>query len=105
MVTRSQHPQLPGVADAGIESRCPKRKRIRRPNRRNAPPPTITLFRWATQRDEGRQRYARVLLLNDCRDADGNPRVALLLPGERVPRVYPNLAAARAAERQTEAQR
>ena len=40
---------------------------------------------------------ARIVIRGDLRDADGQPRVALDLPGRRVPLAFPNIGAALAA--------
>ncbi|MDJ0391362.1 hypothetical protein QMO56_24960 [Roseomonas sp. E05] len=47
----------------------------------------------------------RLLILEACRDAEGQPRAALALPGLRLPVVYPSLAAAVAAKTALEAPR
>ena len=39
----------------------------------------------------------RIVIRDDLRDADGQPRVALDLPGRRVPLAFPNIGAALAA--------
>lgn len=62
----------------------------------------MPLFDWAKQRDEARQRCGRVVLLHTCCDESGMPRAALIMPGERLPRVFPTVAAALVAQRQAE---
>lgn len=50
------------------------------------------------------QSAARLVLLDNARDADGEPRVALMPPGPRgVPIAFPTIADALAALRQQEA--
>ncbi|MDO9501997.1 MAG: hypothetical protein Q7J52_18010 [Falsiroseomonas sp.] len=58
-----------------------------------APPPP------PPRRDSG----ARLLLRADLRDADGEPRACIAIPGWRLPLAYPNLRAALAALRTMEA--
>jgi hypothetical protein len=44
------------------------------------------------------------VFLHGCRDADGQPRAAVLMPGRPTPTVYPTIAAAmRAAQQYMEA--
>jgi hypothetical protein len=51
-----------------------------------------------------RRAEPRVILLDGCRDADGQPRAAVVVPGRPTPTVYPTLAAAtRAAQQYMEA--
>jgi len=45
----------------------------------------------------------RLLILEAYRDAEGQPRAALALPGLRLPVIYPSLAAAVAAKAALEA--
>ncbi|HWX50539.1 MAG TPA: hypothetical protein VNZ61_21035 [Roseomonas sp.] len=49
------------------------------------------------------QAPIRLLILEACRDAEGQPRAALALPGLRLPVIYPTLAAAVAAKAALEA--
>jgi len=39
----------------------------------------------------------RLILLADARSPDGEPRAGLLMPGARLPVIYPSIAAASAA--------
>jgi hypothetical protein len=48
---------------------------------------------------------ARLLLRSDIRDADGEPRACIAIPGRRLPLAFPSVAAALAALRQMEAAR
>lgn len=45
----------------------------------------------------------RVVLLDGCRDGEGLPRPALIIPGRRAPFVFPTIAAAIAAQQHMEA--
>lgn len=81
---------------------CGRRHRMRRAITL-APLP---LFQWIApepppppRRDCG----ARLVLRNDLRDADGEPRACLTIPGRRLPLAYPNLRAALAALKNMEA--
>ena len=47
---------------------------------------------------------ARIVLLDACRDAEGQPRPALMIPGRRLPVAFPTIAAALAELRRMEAQ-
>ncbi len=74
----------------------------RRPAATMAPLP---LFAWAS-RDEARRRQPapiRLVLLEACRNAEGEPRPALMVPGARLPVIFPTLAAALAAKSGMEA--
>jgi hypothetical protein len=44
----------------------------------------------------------RLLLLPDARDAEAEPRPALAIPGQRLPTIFPTVAAALAAKRAME---
>ncbi|MGK7863198.1 hypothetical protein [Falsiroseomonas sp. E2-1-a4] len=69
----------------------------------------LPLFQWiapdppppppAARRDCG----ARLVLRDDLRDADGEPRACITIPGRRLPLAYPNLRAALAALQSMEA--
>jgi hypothetical protein len=48
-------------------------------------------------------RGARLFLLLDLQDANGEPRVCLLIPGHRLPLAFPTVTAALAALRVMEA--
>jgi hypothetical protein len=45
----------------------------------------------------------RLLLLPDCRDADGEARPGLLVPGRRLPLIFGSIGAALAAKQRLEA--
>jgi hypothetical protein len=63
--------------------------------------PPLPLFAWAARQEARSTRPAasiRLFLLDTCLDADGQPRAALSVPGSRMPKVYPTLAAALAAK-------
>lgn len=63
----------------------------------------MPLFDWRPPAPRPRLTGARLLLRDDLRDAEGNPRACIHLPGRRLPLAYPNLAAALAALRAMEA--
>jgi hypothetical protein len=46
---------------------------------------------------------ARIVLRDDLRDADGEPRACLAIPGRRLPLAFPNMPAALAALARMEA--
>ncbi|GBQ91499.1 hypothetical protein AA23498_1198 [Acetobacter nitrogenifigens DSM 23921 = NBRC 105050] len=50
-----------------------------------------------------RSPVPRLILLSDARSPDGEPRAALLMPGSRLPVVFPSIAAASAAAREARA--
>ncbi len=84
---------------------CGRRASRRRTAAAAAPLP---LFEWARRRPKAAHAAApgaRLVLLHACPDAEGQPRPALLLPGQRVPRVFRSLGAALAAKQQMEAGR
>lgn len=56
-------------------------------------------------RPAGSTACTRVMLRDDLRDADGQPRICLDVPGRRLPLAFPSLAAALAAARILEATR
>lgn len=68
--------------------------------RRRRPPAVLAplpLFAWAAADAARRGRLRapiRLMMLDACRDAEGAPRPALLIPGRRLPTIYPSLAAA-----------
>ncbi|MXP62135.1 hypothetical protein E0493_02055 [Roseomonas sp. M0104] len=70
------------------------RHRNRRPP---AAPAPLPLFAWASAEAARRARLRapiRLLMLDAYRDAEGEPRPALLIPGRRLPTIFPNLATA-----------
>jgi hypothetical protein len=68
---------------------------------------TLPLFDWAARRVLLATAHPalRLVLLDACRDAEGQPRPALLIPGRRGPTVFPTIEAALAAKRMMEAAR
>ncbi len=81
---------------------CPTCGRRRRLRRAMTPAP-LPLFTWAAQHPRPRAMGARLLLRADLRDAEGEPRACIAIPGQRVPLAYPNITAALAALRAMEA--
>ena len=74
--------------------------------RGSAVAPMLPLFEWAARRTaviRAAGPAVRVILLDTCRDAEGRPRPALMIPGRRGPTVFPTIAAALAAKRSIEA--
>jgi hypothetical protein len=63
----------------------------------------LPLFAWAAacaaSQKPPRRELPRLMLLDLARDADGMPRPALMLPGRRLPTIFPSIAAALAAAR------
>ena len=88
-------------------SRCPVCGRRHRPHRAApANPAPLSLFDWANRHRAVAHTpapAARILLLDTCRDAEGQPRPGLLIPGRRLPVVFPTIAAALAAKKLMEA--
>ncbi len=85
---------------------CPTCGRRHRPRRFAAPAAPLPLFDWmppATLPRRPAGPPVRVLLLHGCRDAEGEPRPALLIPGQRLPVAFRTIAAALAAKRDMEA--
>lgn len=84
---------------------CPTCGRRYRPRRHSTPATPLPLFDWNPP-DPSPRRPAglpvRVLLLHGCRDAEGEPRPALLIPGRSLPVAFPTLAAALDAKRAME---
>lgn len=78
----------------------PDAQRRPRKRQRAASSVALPLFAWAAAQPATFR--PRIVLLHGCPDADGEPRPALLMPGQRVPRAFPTLAAALAAQRQAE---
>jgi hypothetical protein len=81
---------------------CPTCGRRHRRRRSTAPAP-MPLFEWRPPAPRPRLTGARLLLRDDLRDAEGNPRACIALPGQRHPLAFPTLAAAVAALRAMEA--
>jgi hypothetical protein len=65
----------------------------------------LGLFAWADAQRARRRMVVppRVILLHDATAPDGLPRAALLLPGARLPVVFPSLPATLAAIAEMEA--
>jgi hypothetical protein len=81
---------------------CGRKFRRRRAAREMAPLP---LFEWRRQRPghaNASRGAVRLLLLDACRDPDGAPRPALILPGRSLPVVFRTMAAALDAQRRAE---
>jgi len=73
----------------------------------DAAPAALPLFAWAARRAAASHPTApaaRIVLLDTCRDAEGQPRPALMIPGRRLPVAFPTIAAALAELRRMEAQ-
>jgi hypothetical protein len=90
--------------------RCPTRARRHRrlPRTPAASPAPLSLFAWANGRrlapdHAANLPVARIVLLDACRDGEGHPRPALMIPGRRTPAVFPTIAAALAAKTHLEA--
>lgn len=62
----------------------------------------LPLFDWAA-RHQRSATGARLLLRADLRDADGEPRACLAIPGRRSPLAFPSIPAALAALARMEA--
>jgi hypothetical protein len=56
----------------------------------------LPLFAWAA-RHQRSATGARIVLRDDLRDADGEPRACIVIPGRRLPLAFPNIPAALAA--------
>lgn len=78
---------------------CERRHRRRRP----AAPAPMPLFDWRLPPSRPCATEARLLLRDDLRDAEGNPRVCILIPGRRAPLAFPTITAALAALERMEA--
>jgi len=78
--------------------------RRHRPRRHNASAP-LPLFAWAARQHQPTAPRPRLLLRDDLRDADGEPRFCISIPGRRLPVAYPTINAALAALRAMEAAR
>ena len=74
---------------------CGRRHRLRRA----MPHAPMPLFAWAASNQRILSSGARLILRDDLRDAEGEPRACIAIPGQRVPLAYPNIAAALAALR------
>jgi hypothetical protein len=61
------------------------------------------LFEWAARRQRIAATAPRLILRADLRDADGEPRACLTIPGRRLPLAFPNIPAALAALARMEA--
>ena len=66
-------------------------------------PAPLPLFEWAARRQRIAAPAPRLILRADLRDADGEPRACLAIPGRRLPLAFPNMPAALAALAQMEA--
>ncbi len=88
-------------------TRCPccGRPRARRA-KAERPAPLLEWIERQKAMDAARQRTTtgpRLLLRDDLRDADGQPRACLAIPGRRLPLAFPSLSAALAALNRMEA--
>ena len=57
----------------------------------------LPLFEWAARRQRIAASVPRLILRADLRDADGEPRACLSIPGRRLPLAFPSIPAALAA--------
>ncbi len=57
----------------------------------------LPLFEWAARRQRSAAPAPRLILRADLRDADGEPRACLAIPGRRLPLAFPSIPAALAA--------
>jgi hypothetical protein len=57
----------------------------------------LPLFEWAARRQRSAASAPRLFLRADLRDADGEPRACLSIPGRRLPLAFPSIPAALAA--------
>jgi hypothetical protein len=90
-----------GAACAPV-SICPTcRRRFRRRKSASAPAP-MPLFIWATRHCAPPREKARLVMLHNCQDVDGEPMPALMLPGRSVPMVFRTMSAALDAQRRAE---
>jgi hypothetical protein len=99
------HSRSIATTDAG-GSRCPccgRRRRRPRPRSSNSPP-ELPLWLWAARHQPSpRPRLqARLVLLDDLRDAEGEPRACIAISG-RLPLAFPSISAAVAALARMEA--
>lgn len=65
--------------------------------RRMAAREPLPLFAWAARQPRAAATGARLILRDDLRDAEGQPRACLAIPGRRLPLAFPSIAAALAA--------
>ena len=63
----------------------------------------LPLFEWAARRQRSAASVPRLILRADLRDADGEPRACLAIPGRRLPLAFPSIPAALAALTRMEA--
>ena len=71
-----------------------RRRRTTASTKQAAPLP---LFEWAARRQPSAANAPRLILRADLRDADGEPRACLSIPGRRLPLAFPSIPAALAA--------
>lgn len=57
----------------------------------------LPLFAWAALHHRPHSPRARIVLRDDLRDAEGEPRACIVMPGRRLPLAFPNIPAALAA--------
>ncbi|HJS85710.1 MAG TPA: hypothetical protein VJ779_09630 [Acetobacteraceae bacterium] len=72
------------------------------PDARVARSAPLPLFAWAARQQRRTVGGPRLVLRDDLRDPDGEPRACILIPGRRVPLAFPNISAAVAALRRME---
>jgi hypothetical protein len=77
------------------------RRRSARTPRAAAPAP-LPLFAWAARQHRQVRGAARIVLRADMRDAEGEPRACIVIPG-RLPLAFPSIPAALAALARMEA--
>jgi hypothetical protein len=71
----------------------------RRPHRQVRPADLapLPLFAWAARHQPRPTGAAHVVLRDDLRDANGEPRACIVIPGRRLPLAFPSIPAALAA--------
>ena len=87
-------------------TRCPTCGRRHRPRRKPTSAAPLPLFDYASRQSAIARPTApaiRIVLLDACRDAERQPRPALLIPGRHLPTVFPTITAALTAKRSLEA--
>ena len=69
------------------------------PNARVARAAPLPLFAWAARQQRPTLGGPRLVLRDDLRDPDGEPRACVLIPGRRVPLAFPSVSTVVAALR------
>jgi hypothetical protein len=75
---------------------CSTCGRRHRPRRARTPAP-MPLFDWHPPAPRRTPCGARLMLRDDLRDAEGEPRACLVIPGRRLPVAFPSITMALAA--------